>query len=304
MDMLNTWAELLLKMLPYLAIRLGMGAMNCFDGFVLGTRVMVDTPPTQGCSKPVMLLRSNSGSLPQRSGRYREFGSLADIFVQDSHWPERGYGAHLDLRIYVYLPDEIEGLVELVSGRDRSIRSSTCVKGQWGSQVIKSRDSLHDSILCTSWWVRVWTWARVVSLEWRFGKWSFWWNNVIRSLSFNVAYSQHTLLYQQMWRLILKCIAVVQLLFSSFDLLHFLMGLGYEHELRLWVLYKRLPVNHPLLVHHRYLISLFNPCIFSTHSVYWQIWGLDLRYIAIVQLHYSSFPSYACLFYGFEHELR
>lgn len=113
--------------------------MNCCDGFLLGTRVMVDTPPTQGCSKPVMLLSSNSGSLPQRSGRYREFGSLADIFVQDSHWPERGYGAHLDLRIYVYLPDEIEGLMELVSGRDRSIRSSTCVKGQWGTQVIKSR---------------------------------------------------------------------------------------------------------------------------------------------------------------------
>lgn len=142
---------------------------------------MVDTPPTQGCSKPVMLLSSNSGSLPQRSGRYREFGSLADIFVQDSHWPERGYGAHLDLRIYVYLPDEIEGLMELVSGRDRSIRSSTCVKGQWGTQVINSRflvplslfspcilsqhtlrpilkcialsncTSLHNSSLCTFW---------------------------------------------------------------------------------------------------------------------------------------------------------
>lgn len=99
---------------------------------------MVDTPSTQSCSKPVVLLSSNGSSLPQRSGRYREFGSLADIFVQDSHWPERGYGAHLDLRIYVYLPEEIEGLMELVSGRDRLIRSSTCVKGQWGTQVLKS----------------------------------------------------------------------------------------------------------------------------------------------------------------------
>lgn len=52
-------------------------------------------------------------------------------------------------------------------------------------------------------------------------------------LSSNVAYSQHTLLYQQMLRLILNCIAVIQLLFSSFHLVHFLMGLGYEHELRL-----------------------------------------------------------------------
>eukprot|EP00252_Welwitschia_mirabilis_P014913 TRINITY_DN32977_c0_g1_i1.p1 TRINITY_DN32977_c0_g1~~TRINITY_DN32977_c0_g1_i1.p1 ORF type:complete len:459 (+),score=57.24 TRINITY_DN32977_c0_g1_i1:257-1633(+) len=50
-------------------------------------------------------------------------------------WPEQGYGSHLGLKIYVYEEDEVEGLKELLYGRDHSITSDFCVTGQWGMQV-------------------------------------------------------------------------------------------------------------------------------------------------------------------------
>ncbi|XP_039015705.1 probable beta-1,4-xylosyltransferase IRX10 isoform X2 [Hibiscus syriacus] len=50
-------------------------------------------------------------------------------------WPDRGYGSHLSLKIYVYEDNEIDGLKELLRGRDRSISSNACLKGQWASQV-------------------------------------------------------------------------------------------------------------------------------------------------------------------------
>ncbi|XP_010534533.1 PREDICTED: probable glucuronosyltransferase Os03g0107900 isoform X2 [Tarenaya hassleriana] len=50
-------------------------------------------------------------------------------------WPERGYGSHLSLKIYVYTENEIDGLKELMYGRDGSIKTTSCLKGQWGSQV-------------------------------------------------------------------------------------------------------------------------------------------------------------------------
>ncbi|TYH82915.1 hypothetical protein ES332_D02G095200v1 [Gossypium tomentosum] len=50
-------------------------------------------------------------------------------------WPDRGYGSHLSLKIYVYDENEIDGLKDLLYGRDGSISSNACLKGQWGSQV-------------------------------------------------------------------------------------------------------------------------------------------------------------------------
>ncbi|XP_010260508.1 PREDICTED: probable glucuronoxylan glucuronosyltransferase F8H [Nelumbo nucifera] len=50
-------------------------------------------------------------------------------------WPNRGYGSHLSLKIYVYDEHEIDGLKELMYGRDGKISADSCVKGQWGTQV-------------------------------------------------------------------------------------------------------------------------------------------------------------------------
>ena len=50
-------------------------------------------------------------------------------------WPERGYGSHLSLKMYVYDENEIDGLKELMYGRDGSVKTAACLKGQWGSQV-------------------------------------------------------------------------------------------------------------------------------------------------------------------------
>lgn len=50
-------------------------------------------------------------------------------------WPERGYGSRLDLKIYVYEEQEIDGLRELMRGRDGRISPDACLKGQWGTQV-------------------------------------------------------------------------------------------------------------------------------------------------------------------------
>ena len=51
-------------------------------------------------------------------------------------WPERGYGSHLSLKIYVYDENEIDGLKDLLYGRDGTVSTNACLKGQWGSQVI------------------------------------------------------------------------------------------------------------------------------------------------------------------------
>lgn len=55
--------------------------------------------------------------------------------VVSMRWPERGYGTHLSLKIYVYEENEIEGLKELMYGRDGKISPDMCVKGQWATQV-------------------------------------------------------------------------------------------------------------------------------------------------------------------------
>ncbi|KAJ6685280.1 EXOSTOSIN FAMILY PROTEIN [Salix purpurea] len=51
-------------------------------------------------------------------------------------WPQRGYGSHLSLKIYVYEEDEIDGLKELLRGRNGKISADACLKGQWGTQVL------------------------------------------------------------------------------------------------------------------------------------------------------------------------
>ncbi|KAF4354682.1 hypothetical protein G4B88_029526 [Cannabis sativa] len=53
----------------------------------------------------------------------------------DLSWPHRGYGPNLDLKIYVYDEDEVDGLKALMYGRDGRITPKDCLKGQWGTQV-------------------------------------------------------------------------------------------------------------------------------------------------------------------------
>ncbi|XP_057532407.1 probable glucuronosyltransferase Os03g0107900 [Amaranthus tricolor] len=50
-------------------------------------------------------------------------------------WPEVGYGSQLNLKIYVYDENEIDGLKDLMYGRDGKISPDSCIKGQWGTQV-------------------------------------------------------------------------------------------------------------------------------------------------------------------------
>ncbi|KAE8683434.1 Detected protein of confused Function [Hibiscus syriacus] len=50
-------------------------------------------------------------------------------------WQERGYGSYLSLKIYVYDENDIDGLKLLLYGRDGSISTNACLKGQWASQV-------------------------------------------------------------------------------------------------------------------------------------------------------------------------
>ncbi|GMH00852.1 hypothetical protein Nepgr_002691 [Nepenthes gracilis] len=50
-------------------------------------------------------------------------------------WPDRGYGSRLDLKVYVYDEEEIDGLKALMYGRDASISPDSCIRGQWGTQV-------------------------------------------------------------------------------------------------------------------------------------------------------------------------
>lgn len=50
-------------------------------------------------------------------------------------WPDLGYGSQLSLKIYVYDEHEIDGLKDLMYGRDGKISVDSCLKGQWGTQV-------------------------------------------------------------------------------------------------------------------------------------------------------------------------
>ncbi|KAJ4776164.1 Exostosin family protein [Rhynchospora pubera] len=74
---------------------------------------------------------SHSDSTPRASSR-----SSSDLFHAGAlSWPQRGYGDTIALRIYVYDESEIDGLRELMRGRDAHITPQACLKGQWGTQV-------------------------------------------------------------------------------------------------------------------------------------------------------------------------
>jgi hypothetical protein len=83
---------------------------------------------------------------------------LVEISGHELWWPERGYGVQLNLRIYVYDVEEIEGLRELVSGRDHSIAASSCMKGQWGTQV----SIFFVSAVCLSFWAGLLTFFMIL----------------------------------------------------------------------------------------------------------------------------------------------
>ncbi|EPS73727.1 hypothetical protein M569_01029 [Genlisea aurea] len=58
----------------------------------------------------------------------------------------RTYSGRLNLKVYVYDEDEIEGLRLLLYGRHGNISAENCVKGQWGTQVKLHRLFLQSSI--------------------------------------------------------------------------------------------------------------------------------------------------------------
>ncbi|KAJ4846557.1 hypothetical protein Tsubulata_913790 [Turnera subulata] len=61
----------------------------------------------------------------------------ASLGVGPISWPHCGYGPYLSLKIYVYdeHDDDIRGLDQLLGGRDGSIPPTSCLEGQWGTQV-------------------------------------------------------------------------------------------------------------------------------------------------------------------------
>lgn len=84
-------------------------------------------------------LNTCSFSIPT-SGQYRSKNDV--VRFSDSggsiFWPQRGYGTHLSLKIYVYDENEIDGLKHLLFGRDGKISPDSCLKGQWGTQVMRN----------------------------------------------------------------------------------------------------------------------------------------------------------------------
>ncbi|XP_047177245.1 probable glucuronoxylan glucuronosyltransferase F8H isoform X2 [Vigna umbellata] len=61
--------------------------------------------------------------------------TLSTSVVHVSH-PQLQWGqSQLSLKIYVYEPEEINGLNNLLHGRDGKVTEEACLKGQWGTQV-------------------------------------------------------------------------------------------------------------------------------------------------------------------------
>jgi hypothetical protein len=48
------------------------------------------------------------------------------------------------IKIYVYDANEIDGLNDLLKGRDGKIAPEACLKGQWGSQVISHHTAFFN----------------------------------------------------------------------------------------------------------------------------------------------------------------
>lgn len=92
----------------------------------------------------------SASSSVSNDARYPSVGTENDAVVQYSgglfFWPQRGFGTHLSLKIYVYEENEIEGLKLLLHGRDGKISSEACIKGQWGTQV-SSQSTEGSSLL-------------------------------------------------------------------------------------------------------------------------------------------------------------
>ncbi|KAM0018393.1 putative xylogalacturonan beta-1,3-xylosyltransferase [Helianthus debilis subsp. tardiflorus] len=78
-------------------------------------------------------------SLTPSTSHFNQFQSDVVRFsgIDDGsvRWPRRGYGDEIDLKIYVYDENEIDGVKELLYGRDGRITPEACLKGQWGTQV-------------------------------------------------------------------------------------------------------------------------------------------------------------------------
>ncbi|KAI3975078.1 hypothetical protein MKX01_004364, partial [Papaver californicum] len=89
------------------------------------------------------LTRTFNQSCPNDySSSFIKKSSSQDLYFVNNAWPNRGFGNHLSLKIYVYNENEIDGLKELMYGRDGQITVDSCLKGQWGTQV-----KIHQMLL-------------------------------------------------------------------------------------------------------------------------------------------------------------
>lgn len=88
--------------------------------------------------------------------------SLVDGSSGALNWPLIGFGPSLDLKIYVYDEGEIDGLRELMRGRDGKISEDACAKGQWGTQVLLSR---HKNWNFPFWLQKIWLWTWWLIIE-------------------------------------------------------------------------------------------------------------------------------------------
>ncbi|XP_058097321.1 probable beta-1,4-xylosyltransferase IRX10 [Magnolia sinica] len=82
-----------------------------------------------------LLDHHRSFTSPSFNNRYGDQPHSVDVGSGGFPWPDRGYGSHLSLKIYVYEEKEVDGLNELMRGRDGKISADSCLKGQWGTQV-------------------------------------------------------------------------------------------------------------------------------------------------------------------------
>ncbi|XP_077238668.1 putative glycosyltransferase At5g25310 [Tasmannia lanceolata] len=66
---------------------------------------------------------------------FSSFCNLSSSIYENPHPLKENSGSLLSLKIYVYEESEIDGLSELMHGRDGKISTDSCAKGQWGTQV-------------------------------------------------------------------------------------------------------------------------------------------------------------------------
>ncbi|MQM16486.1 hypothetical protein Taro_049444 [Colocasia esculenta] len=103
-----------------------MGALALVTATFFLTRLIDRSFPPSAASSLAFSSRVHSASDARHLDPFAG-GGLA--------WPDRAYGSELSFKIFVYEEGEIDGLRELMRGRDGTISPDSCIRGQWGTQV-------------------------------------------------------------------------------------------------------------------------------------------------------------------------